>query len=94
MENCDHNHNTIHFKSSVYKLINDITMAEFILLLIVGLAVLLLILLVLREFFCWYFKINQLIKLEQLKTETQLKIYEQNGGKVDWEKANKSIHAS
>ena len=69
-------------------------MTELIVPLILGLGVLIVLFLVLREFFCWYFKINQLIKLEQLKTETQLKIYEQNGGKVDWEKANKSIHAS
>ena len=46
----------------------------------------------LREFFSWYFKINDLLKHQKLQSETLLKIYEQNGGKVDWEKVKKVIH--
>jgi len=69
-------------------------MTEFLIPLVLGLAVFAIAFLVLREFFCWYFKINQLIRIQKINTETQLKIYEQNGGKVDWDKANKAIHGA
>ncbi len=67
-------------------------MAEFILPLIIGIAVFIGVFILLREFFCWYFKINQMKSLQKIIAETQLKIYEQNGGKVDWEKVKKIIH--
>ena len=48
--------------------------------------------LLLREIFCWYFKINQRLALQQKTLETMLKIYEQNGGNVNWEEVQKIIN--
>ncbi len=42
------------------------------------------IILAMREISCWYFKINKKIKIQQAMLETMLKIYEQNGGEVNW----------
>jgi len=67
-------------------------MAEFLIPLILGLAVTIIIFLVLREVVLWYFKINQLISLQKIIAETQLKVFEQNGGKVNWEKIKKVLH--
>ena len=53
------------------------------------LAVLIAIILLLREVVCWYFKINLQVKLQRKVLETMLKIYEQNGGEVNWEDVNK-----
>lgn len=50
-----------------------------------------LIFLIMREFFCWYFKINERMKLQKTTLETLLKIYEQKGGDVDWQVVNKII---
>ena len=50
-----------------------------------------LIYLIMREFFCWYLKINERLKLEKKTLETLLKIYEQKGGDVDWKEVNKII---
>lgn len=47
--------------------------------------------LIIREIVCWYWKINERIKLQKVTLETMLKIYEQNGGEVDWKEANKLI---
>jgi hypothetical protein len=38
-----------------------------------------------RELICWYYKINKRIELQEKMLETLLKIYEQNGGEVDWD---------
>ena len=46
----------------------------------------------LREVACWYFKINQIVSIQKIIAETHLKIYEQSGGKVDWEKIKKVLH--
>jgi hypothetical protein len=43
------------------------------------------IFLAIRELICWYYKINKQIKIQQSILETMLKIYEQNGGKVNWD---------
>lgn len=67
-------------------------MTDFLIPLILGLAVTIIIFLVLREVVLWYFKINQMISLQKIIAETQLKIYEQSGGKVDWEKVKKSLN--
>lgn len=58
---------------------------------IIAIVVAILITLAMRELVCWYFKINKLIKLQQSLIETMLKMYEQNGGEVNWEAANKTI---
>lgn len=50
------------------------------LILIIGLG----IIIAMREISCWYFKINKKIKIQQAMLETMLKIYEQNGGEVNW----------
>ncbi len=47
---------------------------------------------VLRELFCWYWKINKMIELQQKTTMILFKMYEQNGGKVDWDVINKTIY--
>jgi len=47
--------------------------------------------LVLREFTCWYFKINKQIALQQAILRSLLKTYERNGGEVDWEYVNKTL---
>jgi hypothetical protein len=66
-------------------------MAEFILPLIIGIAVFIGVFILLREFFCWYFKINESVRVQKLTAETLLKLYEQNGGTVIWENVNKII---
>jgi hypothetical protein len=58
-----------------------------ILLIAVQIAIIFLI----REIVCWYFKINERVKLQKITLQTMLKLYEQNGGDVDWEKVNKTI---
>jgi hypothetical protein len=49
------------------------------------------IFLICREISLWYFRINQRVKLQQLTLETMLKIYEQNGGYINWPEINKLI---
>ena len=49
------------------------------------LVITLLVFLALREVACWYFKINKQIKIQQAMLETMLKIFEQNGGNVNWD---------
>jgi hypothetical protein len=44
-----------------------------------------------REIVNWYFKINKRIELQNLMLETLMKIYEQNGGNVNWEIINKIL---
>ena len=63
-----------------------------ILLIVILIAVQIAIILLVREIVCWYFKINERIKLQKLTLETMLKIYEKNGGEVDWEEVYKSIN--
>ena len=46
---------------------------------------------IMREVACWYFKINQQIKIQQAMLETMLKIVEQNGGEVNWESVKEII---
>ena len=48
--------------------------------------------LAIREVICWYYKINKQIELQQTILETLLKIYEQNGGDVNWEAVRKTIN--
>jgi hypothetical protein len=67
-------------------------MADYILPMIIGLAVFIGVFILLREFFCWYFKINQNIRILQFIAETQVKIYEQAGGKVDKEKMKSTLY--
>ena len=57
---------------------------------LIGFAIVVLIFIVLRELFCWYWKINKLVRIQQEILRTLLKTYEQNGGKVNWD-AVKSI---
>ena len=52
---------------------------------ILALVITLLVFLALREVACWYFKINKQIKIQQAMLETMLKIFEQNGGNVNWD---------
>jgi len=52
---------------------------------ILVLVITLLVFLALREVVCWYLKINKQIKIQQAMLETMLKIFEQNGGNVNWE---------
>lgn len=49
------------------------------------------IILAMREISCWYFKINKKIKIQQAMLETMLKIYEQNGGEVNWDAVKEMI---
>jgi hypothetical protein len=65
---------------------------EYILPFVGVLIVVVIVFIALREVACWYFKINKLVSLQKLIAETQLKIYEQKGGKVDWEKIKKVLH--
>lgn len=60
--------------------------------LVIGIAIVVLIIWAIRELICWYWKINQLISLQKIIAETQLKIYEQNGRKVDWEKVKRTLY--
>lgn len=60
-----------------------------LLLFIVVFAVFIAIILLVREIVCWYLKINQRIKLQRTTLNTLLKIYEQNGGEVNWDEVNK-----
>ncbi|MGE0077931.1 MAG: hypothetical protein AB7S48_08745 [Bacteroidales bacterium] len=64
---------------------NDVSL--FIIL--IGGAILLFVLI--REILNWYWKINKRIELQKLMLKTLLKIYEQNGGEVNWEIINKTI---
>lgn len=52
---------------------------------IVFIALGILFILAIREISCWYFKINKQIKIQQAMLETMLKIFEQNGGEVNWD---------
>jgi predicted Holliday junction resolvase-like endonuclease len=60
-------------------------------LLIVVFAVIIAVILLIREIVCWYFKINERVKLQKTTLQTMLKLYEQNGGDVDWNEVNKLI---
>ena len=53
---------------------------------IIGIGIFIFILV--REIVSWYFKINRRIELQQKMLETLLKIYEQNGGIVNWDEVN------
>jgi len=44
-----------------------------------------LFILAIREINCWYFKINKQISIQQAMLRTMLKIFEQNGGEVNWD---------
>lgn len=44
-----------------------------------------------REIINWYLKINKRIELQKLMLETLMKIYEQNGGEVNWEIINRIL---
>ncbi len=68
----------------------DLGISE-ILLIVVVVAVQIAIILLVREIVCWYFKINERLKIQQTTLQTMLKIYEQNGGEVDWKEMNKII---
>jgi hypothetical protein len=46
---------------------------------------------VLRELFCWYFKINERLRVQKLLLQTMLKLYEKEGGEVDWEEVRKTV---
>lgn len=59
--------------------------------LVIGIVIFVFIAFVLREIFCWYWKINQIVKIQQAMLEATLMIYEQNGGKVNWDEVNKVI---
>lgn len=52
-------------------------------------AVVIAIILLVREIVCWYLKINERVKIQRKTLETLLKIYEQNGGEVNWHEINK-----
>jgi len=58
---------------------------------IIALIAIILIFFLIRELVLWYYKINKRVKLQQLTLETLLKIYEQNGGAVDWPEVNKIL---
>lgn len=45
----------------------------------------------LRELFCWYLKINEQLRVQRLMLHTMLKLYEKEGGEVDWEEVKKTI---
>jgi hypothetical protein len=57
-------------------------MDEIVLILLV---VAILFFLAMREVVCWYLKINKQLKVQQAMLETILKIFEQNGGEVNWD---------
>lgn len=58
---------------------------------LIAVVVSILLFFILREVTCWYFKINQQIKIQQAMLETMLKIVEQNGGDVNWESVKELI---
>ena len=60
---------------------------DYVLILSIAVAAFLIIL-IMREFVCWYFKINERLKLEKITLETLLKVHEQKGGDVDWKEVN------
>ncbi|MHC1778463.1 MAG: hypothetical protein AB9834_23880 [Lentimicrobium sp.] len=66
-------------------------MANSITLFIVIAIIAITVFLSLREFTCWYFKINKQIALQQAMLETFLKMYERDGGEVNWESVNKTL---
>jgi hypothetical protein len=59
--------------------------------LLIGITIVVLIIWAIRELLCWYWKINQIVKIQQAMLEATLKIYEQNGGKVNWDEVNNVI---
>lgn len=60
-------------------------------LIIVIVVITIVLFIILREFTCWYFKINKQIELQQATLRTLLKMYERDGGEVNWESANKTL---
>lgn len=58
-----------------------------IIIALVGIIVFLLI----RELNCWYFKINKRLEIQRMMLETLLKIYEKEGGEVNWEEVRKAL---
>ncbi|MDA3780709.1 MAG: hypothetical protein PF487_10895 [Bacteroidales bacterium] len=60
-------------------------------IIIISVIVVITVFVAIREFTNWYWKINKRIEIQQLMLETLLKIYEQNGGEVNWEVINKVI---
>lgn len=62
-----------------------------VLLIVIVIAMQIAIILLIREIVCWYFKINERLKIQKITLQTMLKLYEQNGGDVDWEEVNKTI---
>lgn len=59
-------------------------MDENISVILILIVVAILFFLAIREVICWYYKINKQIKIQQAMLETMLKIFEQNGGDVNW----------
>ena len=59
---------------------------------VIGIIIFVVVLFLIRELLCWYWKINKMIELQQNTTMILFKIYEQNGGKVDWDLINKTIY--
>ena len=60
-------------------------------IILIPLLIAIIVLLLLREVSCWYFKINKQIKLQQLMLETMLRIVEQNGGSINWEEVKEIL---
>ena len=59
--------------------------------LLFSLGIVILVFVLIREIINWYLKINKRIELQKLMLETLMKIYEQNGGEVNWEIINKIL---
>jgi hypothetical protein len=60
-------------------------------LLITPVIIVITLFLVFREVICWYFKINKRLQTQKLILETLLKIYEKEGGDVNWEEFKKAL---
>lgn len=45
-----------------------------------------------RELVCWYFKINKQVELMKMMLQTMLKIYEKEGGDVNWDAVKKQMN--
>ena len=60
-------------------------------LLITPVIIVITLFLVFREVICWYFKINKRLQTRKLILETLLKIYEKEGGDVNWEEFKKAL---
>ena len=65
---------------------------------IISIVAIILIILVIRGISTWYWKINERIELQKssleiqrLTLETVLKLFEQNGGDINWDEINKFL---